>query len=273
MRQDAPRNKKDRDDGLSDFYREPPISALDGKELDISFNRTEPDAALETSDPVFIHVGKEPDTALGGRDLEIVFNTQERDTSSRITVYIGIALLILGSIGALAWWGRSLIGMPRDEGTSAAQIQNASQPAPTVPPQAPTNVLPPAPDPEPRGTDMAVETPTAPEPAAAIATPTEAPAANALGTPQAEATRRAEPPPVDTDTNAAGGLFAITRPVGAQVFVDDKLVGTTPLFMSRLSSGSHDVRLELPGFRTYSSSIQVEPKARARLAVQLEATR
>ena len=75
MRQDAPRNKKDRDDGLSDFYREPPISALDGKELDISFNRTEPDAALETSDPVFIHVGKEPDTALGGRDLEIILDT------------------------------------------------------------------------------------------------------------------------------------------------------------------------------------------------------
>jgi len=55
--------------------------------------------------------------------------------------------------------------------------------------------------------------------------------------------------------------------------VDHKLIGTTPLFMSQLSSGSHEVRLELPGFRTYSSSIQVEPSRRFRLAVQLEETR
>ena len=80
-------------------------------------------------------------------------------------------------------------------------------------------------------------------------------------------------PPVKADPNAAGGLFAITRPVGAQVFLDNKLIGTTPLFMSQLSSGSHEVRLELPGFKTYSSSIQVEPNTRFRLAVQLEETR
>jgi hypothetical protein len=67
-----------------------------------------------------------------------------------------------------------------------------------------------------------------------------------------------------------GGLFAITRPVGAQVFLDGKLVGTTPLFLSGLSPGSHQVRLELAGYRTYSSSIQVEPSERFRLAVQLE---
>lgn len=273
MRRDAPRNDMDRDDLLSDFQGEAPVSAYDGKEWDISFNRNEPDAALEASDPVFIHVGKEPDTALGGRDLEIVFDTEERNTSSRITVNIGIALLIVGSIGVLAWWGRSLIGMPRDEGTSGAQIQSASQPPPTVPPQETTNVLPPVPDPEPSGTDVAVEAATPSESPAAIAAQTDSPAANALGAPQAEAARPAERPPVDTAANAAGGLFAITRPVGAQVFVDNKLVGTTPLFMSRLSSGSHEVRLELPGFKTYSSSIHVEPQTRARLAVQLEATR
>ena len=65
----------------------------------------------------------------------------------------------------------------------------------------------------------------------------------------------------------------ITRPVGAQVFLDDKLIGVTPLFTSQPSSGSHEVRLELPGFKTYSSSIQVEPNNRFRLAVQLEETR
>jgi hypothetical protein len=54
------------------------------------------------------------------------------------------------------------------------------------------------------------------------------------------------------------------------MFLDDMLVGTTPLFMSRLSPGSHQVRLELPGFKTYSSTIHIEPNERFRLAVQLE---
>ena len=181
---------------------------------------------------------------------------------------------MLGSIGALAWSGRLLMGMRPDAGTSGAQIQNAFQPTPTVPPEAPTNVLPPAPDPQPPATDVPAETATPSEPATAIATPSEAPGANAPDAPRAERpVRQAERLPVNADPNAAGGLFAITRPLGAQVFLDNKLIGTTPLFMSQLSSGSHEVRLELPGFRTYSSSIQVEPNRRFRLAVQLEETR
>ena len=132
----------------------------------------------------------------------------------------------------------------------------------------------PRPDPQPPATDVPAETATPSEPATAIATPSEAPGANAPDAPRAERpVRQAERLPVNADPNAAGGLFAITRPLGAQVFVDHKLIGTTPLFMSQLSSGSHEVRLELPGFRTYSSSIQVEPSRRFRLAVQLEETR
>ena len=252
---------------------------------------------------------KEPDSAFGRKDLEIVFNRQERDITSgtrkldiqpdahelplhapsvqpfvryksvpvvhkSARLNIGIALLMLGSIGALAWSGRLSMGMRPDAGTSGAQIQNASQPTPTVPPEAPTNVLPPAPDPQPPATDVPAETATPSEPAIAIATPSEAPGANAPDAPRAERpARQAERLPVNADPNAAGGLFAITRPLGAQVFLDNKLIGTTPLFMSQLSSGSHEVRLELPGFRTYSSSIQVEPNRRFRLAVQLEETR
>jgi len=118
------------------------------------------------------------------------------------------------------------------------------------------------------------ESATPSEPAIAIATPSKAPGANLLNAPRAERpVRQEERLPVNADPNAAGGLFAITRPLGAQVFLDNKLIGTTPLFMSQLSSGSHEVRLELPGFRAYSSSIQVEPSRRFRLAVQLNETR
>jgi len=288
MSQDASRNDVDPDDGLLDFDREAPDSALDKKESDVAFD------------------SKEPDSAFGRKDLEIVFNRHEQDAtfgtmnlhiqpdahalplhapSFQPFVYksapvvhkstrlnIGIALLMLGSIGALAWSGRLL--MRRDAGTSGAQIQEASQPAPTVPLEAPTNVLPPAPDPQPRATDVPAETATPSKPATAIATPSEAPGAKAPDEPRADPpARQAERLPVNTDPNAASGLFAITRPLGAQVFLDNKLIGTTPLFMSQLSSGSHEVRLELPGFKTYSSSIQVEPNTRFRLAVQLEETR
>ena len=162
--------------------------------------------------------------------------------------------------------------MRRNAVSSGAQYQNASPPTPTVPPAAPTNVLPAAPAPQPPATDVPAETATALEPATAI--PSEAPDANPSGAPQAEqSARQAEQPPVNTDPNAPGGLFAITRPLGAQVFLDNKLIGTTPLFMSQLSPGWHEVRLELPGFSAYSSSIQVEPNTRFRLAVQLEETR
>ena len=247
----------------------------------------------------------EPDSALGVDDVEIVFNRQERDVTSgtrkreirpdahvlplhtpsdlpfvpSVPVVhksarrqIGIALLVFVSIGALAWSGLVLTGMRRNAVSSGAQIQNASPPTPTVPPAAPTNVLPAAPAPQPPATDVPAETATALEPATAI--PSEAPDANPPGAPQAEqSARQAEQPPVNTDPNSPGGLFAITRPLGAQVFLDNKLIGTTPLFMSQLSPGSHEVRLELPGFSAYSSSIQVEPNTRFRLAVQLEETR
>ena len=72
--------------------------------------------------------------------------------------------------------------------------------------------------------------------------------------------------------NAAttGGLFAITRPIGAQVFLDDRLIGTTPVFLSDVPRGQHAIRLELPGFKPYSSSIDIKPNERFRVAAQLE---
>jgi hypothetical protein len=307
MPQDPPRHDADPDDGLLDFDSELPHSALDKKESDLALNRNEPDPPLNGSEPVVIVDGGEQDIALGSRqpasdfdsnDQEIFFNRQEGDITSgkpdpqpdahvlplhapsvqpfvwytsdpvvhrRARRNIGIALLMLAGIGALAGSGRLLMGMRGDAGTSGAQIHSASQPTPTVPP---------APDRRLTATDVPAETATPSEPAPAIATPSQARGANAPDAPRTERpARQAERRPITTEPNAAGGLFAITRPVGAQVFLDNKLIGTTPLFMSQLASGSHEVRLELPGFTTYSSSIHVEPNTRFRLAVQLDGTR
>ena len=305
---EAPNTALDKKEPDVAVNRNEPEAALDGSEPVVTFDSSEQDVAIGSKEPDVAIGSKEPDVALGRKDLEIVFNRHEQDVtfgtmnlhiqpdahalplhapSFQPFVYksapvvrksgrlnIGNALLMLGTIGALAWSGRLWMGMGPDAGTSGAQLQNASQPTATVPLEAPTNVSPPARDPQPPATDVPAETATPSEPATAIAKPSEAPRANAPDAPQAErAASQAERLPVNADPNAAGGLFAITRPLGAQVFLDNKLIGATPLFMSQLSPGSHEVRLELPGFSTYSSSIQVEPNKRFRLAVQLDGPR
>jgi len=305
---EAPNTALDTKESDVAVNRTEPDAALDGSEAVATFDSREQDVAIGGKEPDVAFGSKEPDSAFGRKDLEIVFNRHEQDAtfgtmnlhiqpdahalplhapSFQPFVYksapvvhkstrlnIGIALLMLGSIGALAWSGGLLTGMRPDAGTSGARPQNTSQPTATVPVEAPTNVSPPARDPQLPATDVPAETATPSEPATAIARPSEAPRANTPDAPRAErAASQAERPPVNADPNAAGGLFAITRPLGAQVFLDNKLIGTTPLFMSQLSPGSHEVRLELPGFRTYSSSIQVEPDRRFRLAVQLDETR
>ena len=288
---EAPNTALDKKESDVAVNRNEPDAALDGSEPVVTFDSREQDVAIGGKEPDVAFGSKEPDSAFGRKDLEIVFNRHEQDVtfgamnlhiqpdahalplhapSFQPFVYksapvvhksarlnIGIALLMLGSIGALAWSGRLLMGMRPDAGTSGAQLQNPSQPTATVPLEAPTNVSPPARDPQPPATDVPAETATPSEPATAIARPSEAPRANAPDAPQAErAASQAERLPVNADPNAAGGLFAITRPLGAQVFLDNKLIGTTPLFMSQLSPGSHEVRLELPGFRT---SLVVDP--------------
>ena len=263
-----------------------PDSAVGGEDPEIFFNRQEPDITPGQPDTTPVQPDTQPDAHVlplhAPSAQPFVWYTSDHVVHTSARLKIGIALLILGSIGALAWSGRLLMAMRRDAGTSGAQIQNASQPTSTVPPEAPpANVVPPAPDPQPPATDVPVRSeprvpaqPATPsEPATAIATPSEAPRPKAPDAPRAaRPAPQGERLPVNAAPNTAGGLFAITRPVGAQVFVDNKLIGTTPLFMSQLSSGSHEVRLELPGFKTHSSSIQVEPNSRFRLAVQLEET-
>jgi hypothetical protein len=61
-----------------------------------------------------------------------------------------------------------------------------------------------------------------------------------------------------------------SRPSGAQVFVDDELIGTTPLLLSDIVAGSKRLRVELSGYKIWTRSVQVEPKARARVAATLE---
>jgi hypothetical protein len=65
-------------------------------------------------------------------------------------------------------------------------------------------------------------------------------------------------------------MQVLSRPAGAEVFVDGALVGQTPLVIPSVRPGTHDVRIELAGHRRWATSVRVEPGARARVAASLE---
>jgi serine/threonine protein kinase len=78
-----------------------------------------------------------------------------------------------------------------------------------------------------------------------------------------------------SETVAAAGNVPATlqidsRPSGAQVWMNGTLVGTTPLVLPTVDVGSHAVRIELPGYRPWTTSIQVTRGERARVAASLE---
>ena len=61
-----------------------------------------------------------------------------------------------------------------------------------------------------------------------------------------------------------------SRPPGAKVFVDGKLVGTTPLSISVASAGDHTVWLEREGYRRWTSSVHVAAAEQQRVTASLE---
>jgi hypothetical protein len=71
-------------------------------------------------------------------------------------------------------------------------------------------------------------------------------------------------------TNSTGSLQVASRPSGAQVFVDDNLIGPTPFVLSNVAAGSRRLRIELSGYKVWTTSVQIEPSARFRVLASLE---
>lgn len=74
-------------------------------------------------------------------------------------------------------------------------------------------------------------------------------------------------PPAGT---ASAGLQVDSRPAGAQVWIDGAPAGVTPLLLPNVSVGTHSVRIELPGFRPWTTSVSVATGERTRVAASLE---
>jgi hypothetical protein len=67
-----------------------------------------------------------------------------------------------------------------------------------------------------------------------------------------------------------GSLSVESRPVGATVFFNNQRMGQTPLALNALPVGPGTVRLELEGYRSWSSTVEVTAGTRGRVAASLE---
>jgi hypothetical protein len=65
-------------------------------------------------------------------------------------------------------------------------------------------------------------------------------------------------------------LNILSRPAGAQVYLDERLVGTTPLALADVTPGRHTVRITLPDHQRWVTDIVVAPGESARVAASLE---
>jgi PEGA domain-containing protein len=94
----------------------------------------------------------------------------------------------------------------------------------------------------------------------------ERPAASMIVTLLGEGGRQAASP----GTTGLGGLTVQSRPAGARVFVNDRLIGSTPLAVPNLPARPTTVRIEMDGYRTWITTVRVNAGEQARVGASLE---
>ncbi len=81
---------------------------------------------------------------------------------------------------------------------------------------------------------------------------------------------RPAPAPVAPVARSTGAVAFESRPAGAKVYMDGKLVGTTPTSLAAVQAGAHAVRLEHDGYRRWSASVRVIAGEPNRVTASLE---
>lgn len=94
---------------------------------------------------------------------------------------------------------------------------------------------------------------------------TEDQASRSLEVPLSEVPARSPEPAVYT-----GSMVVESRPRDARVIVDGRPAGRTPLTISTVRAGSHVVRIEMDGYRTWTASVRVVAGERRRVTASLE---
>ena len=71
---------------------------------------------------------------------------------------------------------------------------------------------------------------------------------------------------------AAGSVFVESRPPVAQVFLDGERVGWTPVLLSDVAAGLHEIRIQRDGYRVWSTTTRVVVSERTRVGASLDRT-
>jgi hypothetical protein len=69
---------------------------------------------------------------------------------------------------------------------------------------------------------------------------------------------------------STGQMYVASRPSGAQVLLDGRVMGSTPMRIPDIPAGAHLVRLELPGYRSLSIRTQVSAAKETPVTASLE---
>ena len=88
--------------------------------------------------------------------------------------------------------------------------------------------------------------------------------------PAAKATEEILPKPSAVTSAQPGTLVVDSRPPGATVVVDGRVIGTTPLSVGDVRAGNHAVRIERDGYRTWTSAVTVTGGEQSRVTASLE---
>ena len=75
--------------------------------------------------------------------------------------------------------------------------------------------------------------------------------------------------PLASAVATPGSIEVESRPAGAEVAVDGRIVGTTPLLIPDVTEGTHVVGIELAGFSRWATSVYVNKGERARVGASL----
>jgi hypothetical protein len=65
-------------------------------------------------------------------------------------------------------------------------------------------------------------------------------------------------------------LTVESRPAGAKVFLDGRLVGTTPMTVPDVTAGEHALYLDRDGYQRWSSAVRVVTTERNRVTASLD---
>jgi hypothetical protein len=91
-----------------------------------------------------------------------------------------------------------------------------------------------------------------------------------LASTKAAARNRPVPAAPATTGRYTGGLTVESRPTGARVLIDNRMVGTTPVTLPSVAAGNHAIRLEREGYRRWASQVRVVSGEASRVTASLE---